>query len=544
MENYDAEQLAVKLWKNFSPINNIWGTLGWANDKPFSLIGKLGFSRVGNIKSLGATGKIVKELKSFNPLIDNQNPLIERFIDFSNVDFEFPEHCTLDGIPELRLTLFLEPNEGALVYYQHNLKNDVDDSEADIEFIMPQATDKDFSTNRDRLHYFFDIQPKKKLEIDSVNGEIIQGSEEIDTAFVIKILTFKRDQKHPETLIKEITSRINNAEQNNINLRDELVSLIGRKKYALLKYNPAINVVSPASGRLLGGSFEAVDEQQVDYQAKTLLLLHGTFSSTYNTFDDLLVLDGETSFMQTLVGEGKYGQILAFDHPTITNDAFQNVTELFEKFIPTKSFASNRLDVISCSRGGVLTECLAGSLEARNRLEFNKVLMFSPANGVGYFTFGQHLSKFLSVYRKTVSGPYAKIVLAFAQFSADFFLSMPGCQQMTLKKSNQSDGPLERVLKMEPNYPKTLYKTVVSDWEPTRGSIFNRAASLVLDRAIALILGREHDWVVGCTSQRKLPIGSESAPQLNIDAMHTKYLDKNYVHGVNIQQEIRKFLLS
>ncbi|MDY0393023.1 MAG: hypothetical protein RBR89_06500 [Candidatus Bipolaricaulis sp.] len=129
-EVYDVEQLKEKLQKQFTPVDSIWGTLGWANDKPFTLTGKVDFSRRGNPKSLGATGEIVRELKSFNPLIDNQDPLIERCIDLSKVNFEFPDHCNLDEIPKLRLTVFLEPNEGALVYYQHNLKSDKHDQGA------------------------------------------------------------------------------------------------------------------------------------------------------------------------------------------------------------------------------------------------------------------------------------------------------------------------------------------------------------------------------------------------------------------------------
>src|SRR5690606_27060073 len=97
-------------WKLISKPQGVWGTLGWADNKPFSLNGSLTFSTEGNLRSHGATADAVEDVRAFFVLDDNDPIRVkERFINLSTVDFGFDRNeFSLDDLPILRLTLFVE----------------------------------------------------------------------------------------------------------------------------------------------------------------------------------------------------------------------------------------------------------------------------------------------------------------------------------------------------------------------------------------------------------------------------------------------------
>ena len=128
LDDYHLSELGRKLnWKNFDKIDCCWATLGWQNNKKFSLSGSIDYSEKGNENSNGATRKEIESIWQFNPLSNESGfKVTERFINFDNVEFNIDrELFHFDDIPKLRLTLFLNCDEGALVYYQHSSKEDL-----------------------------------------------------------------------------------------------------------------------------------------------------------------------------------------------------------------------------------------------------------------------------------------------------------------------------------------------------------------------------------------------------------------------------------
>lgn len=508
--------LAAKLSKlKTSKEEEVWGTVGFADDSPFDLKGEIKFSEKGNLASVGATGKIVSELKTFYPSINEQTKLIERYINFDHVEFDLADAMDLESLRNLRLTVFLEPHESVVAYYEHHKKGNHADSEAEIEFIL-QEKEREI----DRATFIFNILPPYEIDLDDEATNLIRTTHtKTTTSFTIKILVFEIVHQSQEGLLKTSFQNINIFNKS-------ITERIGDRKYALLQFSSLFSSV-PENG----GGFIPINENDIDVSLKTLLLLHGTISNTHKSFRGLLERRIEymgKSFLQVLLDEGIYDQILAFDHPTITEDAEENVLKLLTHFLPNTSFGLNKLDVMACSRGAILAECLSGIKEAKGKLEINKVLMVAPANGVNYFSLSgmmapaQMNAAFISVLRLiSGGGSMGKVVLVLAQLSVQFLASLPGFDQM-----KPGSNRLNKILDLEPNNYQTVYKCVVADWSisHSKGSLFKRSGAFLLDRVIALILGKEHDWVVGCTSQRISPAKSPKAKTVEVQSIHSRYL--------------------
>jgi hypothetical protein len=502
------ESLEILIDKTSSVLpTDYWATLGWDDDAPFKFEGEIQFSEIGNTKSEGSTGKIVSELKLIHPEIA-QTPLIERYINFDSAALSKKNK-------KIRLDVFLKKDEGAVVYIEHSLKGNYNEEDAEIQFILPQKTNEDFDTNRNRLTYYVeninDLYKKFQNKINLLEGE------QLPTSFIVKVLTFKRGEGKAKELYKNAIKNIS------FSVGSEFLERIGDEKYKLLVFNP--NGVSTDS--TLGGSFELVSSfNELKKDVKTLFLIHGTFSSTLNTFRHLHKKGAnQTSFLQDLLNNHQYEQIIAFDHPTISHNVADNIAHLLDNYLIDNSFNTTEIDILACSRGCILAEGLSNFDSTTNLLKINKIMLFSAANGVNYFKLGENICHFLSVWKKTASGPFLKVVLTLTEFSADFFLELRGCQQMT-----PGSDSLKLILNKEPHQTNAKFYLFVSDWkfQNARGRFFKRSGALILDFTISKILGKKHDWVVGCESQKKLPKNSNLAKIIHLNTMHCKYFDASY----------------
>ena len=520
----NRQQLEKKLSGNsqLKPIST-WGTLGWKNDEHFKPEGVIEFSRKGNLTSEGSTLKEIQNIWDFNPLSREKDFRVkERFINFDKLDFKFSKtNFDYDDLPMLRLTLFLDPDEGAMVYYQHSEKQNFNSTQANIEYILPQRTDEDYSTDRDRLHYYFPIVTNGITEFDDNSGKLILLDKSKDTSFIVKILTFKRNNLPAKALYNEASNSINlwtsakskvdsikasiSVEQKK-KIPGHSISLIGTKKYAILKYDELLD------------QFVCSDKEQIDPAKKTLLLLHGTFSNTSGSYGKLY--NNSRSLLKRMIKHGIFEQIISFDHPTVTHDAFQN-SQILYRLIQGFRFEQS-VDILSYSRGALLAKWLASDKD--NKLfKTANIMTFSGANGVGYYKSGKFVAKGLSILRKLIPGPTSKLIASLAQFSAEFFLELPGNQQMTPENER-----LLKILKAKLINPRTRVQTIAADWNKSLITHpIKRPFARVMDGVIKLILGPKHDWVVGFREQEISPDSIDNTIQ--ITSMHVKNFDLEYV---------------
>lgn len=536
-------KVKAKLRNRYSKkIKESWGTLGWANDDNFLLNGPISFSELGN-KNEGQSGEFVNEITArhttdihaINPEMDKRDKVTERVINFDEVKFDLPETFTLDEIPKLRLNLFVNENEGAIVYYQHSARENNNDKDALIEYIQCEKTDDTFSSKRDRLNYFFDIIPENQLEVvDEEKGLFRVGDQPNLTSFIIKILSFKRKKLNALDIIDEVTDTIN-ENTNPIFAAGEtlLYDKVGKEKYQFLVFNPnmSLDYTHKKVTYKMGGAFLPVDDfNKIDNTLKTLFIIHGTFVSTVESYLDVWrIYDGESnSLLQRLIKEGQFEQIIALDHPTISQGAEANVAYLKAQLSKFNIQFHKPVDVITSSRGALLAEWIGSDAELNGILNIGKVMMFSAANGSGYFRTAKYISKGLSIWRKNASGITGKVILGFLQLSADFFVSLPGCTDMT--PLDVEGSTLEKYLNGTPNNP-IVYKTVISDWDKSLEDKFlAKAWKTPLDFLIRLALGKRHDWVIGTDAQALIPYKSIpfQAQSLHLRSIHGGYMDPDY----------------
>ncbi|MFA9480040.1 hypothetical protein ACERK3_17320 [Phycisphaerales bacterium AB-hyl4] len=463
-----------------------WATLSMANGRsPLAWRGEIQFSREGNlhsvpIESTEATCREIELIRSTVPESgEGKHRVRERFINLDNVVFSavkcLPDRFNPNHLPQLRLTLFLRPDQGALIYYQHepldsNRRTRKTRDESDIEYLQPQPTKGHDCRNRDRLIYDIPLLPSHILTDVNDDDEMVQLGQALGRQrMVLKVLTFNRYNHGDST---SIVDRIS-------------YHLFGNK-HELLTWNPARRTFIPAYPDL------------IRKDVPTLLILHGTFSSTTQAFTHLLA-DAPNSWLADQYGtsRNKYPQILAFDHPTLSEDAKSNAAALQSR-LPRGFIFEQPLDLITHSRGGLLGKWLSLYEDA---FPVQRGALVACANGVGYFTAGSRVAKGLSVLRAINSGtagPTRAAILAVAQHSAKWFLNQPGCRLMT-PQSNRLAAVLEK-----PNQPFPQFLPIVGNFQRelvSHNGLIARWLQRGLDLAIKPILGRQHDWVVGTKQQ-------------------------------------------
>ncbi|MCP4007542.1 MAG: alpha/beta hydrolase [bacterium] len=111
-------------------------------------------------------------------------------------------------------------------------------------------------------------------------------------------------------------------------------------------------------------------------KGKVLLFVHGTFSHSDSLFQGLEANPEGKAFFQR--AKAKYGgQILSFDHPTLSVNPFLNSVELERLFEGSEA----TVDVICHSRGGLVTRWWAEELCKRPETLGKLVLVGSPLAG-------------------------------------------------------------------------------------------------------------------------------------------------------------------
>jgi hypothetical protein len=90
--------------------------------------------------------------------------------------------------------------------------------------------------------------------------------------------------------------------------------------------------------------------------ARVLLFVHGTFSSTVGAFGGLGAQEWGTDFLETALDH--YDAVLGFDHRTLSVDPLENAAELLPLLRALKTPTAPTIDVITHSRGGLVTRSL------------------------------------------------------------------------------------------------------------------------------------------------------------------------------------------
>ncbi|MCC5807837.1 MAG: hypothetical protein JJU00_16040 [Opitutales bacterium] len=460
-----------------SQVRDVWGTLGMDGARGLAWSGRLKYSAEGNRRSIPEESMPVtcEEIRLIRETIPEagagNRKVLERYISFEEIEFnDLPESIDEDAVPRLRLTLMLGPDEGALVYYQlYPLQKNVTASareEVELEYIQPKPTKAHQCGERDRLHYSIPLLSSKRIE-ETDDGTLRYTAPRVHERFVVKVLTFKRDNAESESVLRRLHYHI------------------WGHTHELLRWNPA------------DAAFEVVDGSSLRPDVRTLFLIHGTMSSTNTAFAGLLDGGDKSWIAKAHAGNnGPYGQIIGFNHPTFSEDAEANTAAFLDR-LPRNFEFHGGVDLITHSRGGLFGKYLA--LNA-SPLHIRRGALAACANGVGFFTAGRRIAKLLSILRTTsTAAPVLKGLMALAQHSGEFLMDQPGARLMT-----PGSDRLKALLRSPavPNPPKFL--PVVGDFRSdlvAHHRFYRRWAERGLDLLLKPVLGRQHDWVVGTSEQ-------------------------------------------
>ena len=506
----------IKKQKNADMIPGVWGTLGYRDDQPIDWKGTFECSNEGNedFSEESSVKDEVEIIKQMYPDLQLKGEIKEKVINLNQLDIPLTEIFGLQDIPQLRLTVFLGQDEGALAFYQFKKENTKD---AEIEFIQPQPTIGNRTDNRDRLTYNFNVIPKKNIEkVPNFPNMYRLSSEDNEDDFIVKVLIFKRrfTTKRRETKIPKTSSEIVSLIEANLAsypnsflVKDHTLRIFDSKKKTFIRAQPG----------------------SIDTTQKTLLLLHGTFASTDGSFMNAY------DWLSTLIGVGKYDQILAFDHPTLFYDAEMNINILFKILdsIGIKSF-DREVDIIGTSQGGLLAQYLAN--KKQESLKIGKVALIASANGVDYLTFAQGLTTGLKLFRKVMMrmglAPAALISSLF-QHSFEWVLRQPGLAVM--KPGNKQ---LNDIIYRKPYASGTRYLPIAGNYESL--NCFGKKKRIEL--AIDAILDEENDWVVGTKNQFKAPSDFVAIAGYN-PGKFREYMINDAIHGSLIEKSETQHML-
>jgi pimeloyl-ACP methyl ester carboxylesterase len=144
------------------------------------------------------------------------------------------------------------------------------------------------------------------------------------------------------------------------------------------KLTPSCNFDSPELGmrRLVNGSWQQSGTKPLS-EGRILLFIHGTFSKNEMFVDELGQTNEGRDLLKRIQDKKNYDQVLAFDHPTLSLSPVLNAMDLARIFANTKV----ELDVITHSRGGLVTRWWLERYDSRARGRARAVLVGSPLAG-------------------------------------------------------------------------------------------------------------------------------------------------------------------
>lgn len=110
---------------------------------------------------------------------------------------------------------------------------------------------------------------------------------------------------------------------------------------------------------------------------RILLFVHGTFSNCEQLLTELAGSPQGVDLLKTLVKGERYGQVLAFNHPTLSVSPLLNAVELARLFRGSAA----EVDVICHSRGGLVTRAWLELLDERDAGRGRVIFAGSPLAG-------------------------------------------------------------------------------------------------------------------------------------------------------------------
>lgn len=228
---------------------------------------------------------------------------------------------------------------------------------------------------------------------------------------------------------------------------------------------------------------QPIDRAPTGSNEKSLLFVHGAFSSTLGAFDCLFKNRKYAAL------SARYGQVYGFDHATVSSSVLENAKTLLESLAD-----GSHHDVVCHSRGALVVRAAIEhpelvELRTRKRIGFGKVVFVAGANqGTELAEFSNYqllLNVFSLLAQATGGGIALEIVFGVLKGLVHVAAELPGLQDLT------PASPVIVALNQPGPVDAERYGAVRADSKPT--GLLLRAVDLGID---ALFKNVRNDLVV------------------------------------------------
>jgi hypothetical protein len=141
-----------------------------------------------------------------------------------------------------------------------------------------------------------------------------------------------------------------------------------------------------------------------DRPARILLFIHGTFSSTIGGFGALTATPWGAKFLEG--ARANYDSVIGFDHPTLSVDPLANAIELLKRLEDRAWKFAPQVDIITHSRGGLVTRSLVEQLLPMSSLKprIGRVIFVAATNGGTQLASAQNWKTLIDLYTNLAFG--------------------------------------------------------------------------------------------------------------------------------------------
>jgi len=234
-------------------------------------------------------------------------------------------------------------------------------------------------------------------------------------------------------------------------------------------------------------------------EGRSLLLLHGTFSTGDGAFAGLIYSDWLRK-MNDYYG----GRIFAFNHPSLHHSPEQNIQQ-FRKMLPPE-VRNLQLDVVTHSRGGLVGRELSerfGAPEGQDkRVQVKRTVLVAGPNSGTILTDRQHWSSLIDAYTNLLVGlpdnaftiTLEGILTLIKIVGGGAVHGLPGLQAML------PSGDYVRMLNKAPKTGGSYY-ALAAQYVPNEEQFWEQTKKRMLVGALRKIFGEDSDMVVptqGC----------------------------------------------
>jgi pimeloyl-ACP methyl ester carboxylesterase len=235
---------------------------------------------------------------------------------------------------------------------------------------------------------------------------------------------------------------------------------------------------------------------------RTLLLIHGTFSSTRAGFG------GMSRELLHGLHERYEGRVVAFDHPTLSHDPRRNVDEL-ARMLPNG--VELDLDVICHSRGGLVARVIAERPPEHSRMRVRRIVFVAAPNAGTVLADGPYMGDLVDRYTTLLNlfpdngmiDVLQAVITVVKQLAVGALAGLDGLASM------RPEGPFLKDWLNDGGDPGADYFALASNYEPTQPGLRAFARDALMDRVFG---AAENDLVVptagvhAANGSRRFPI--------------------------------------